>query len=105
MEKQQHRSASRVGAVYLGASNSSRPSGRGPLRRRSWEQSTSSSPTLSGLPATVDAPSVIDSKGAPIHTLPVDKQGRASHTFPPRIHRPVGGVVGPEGLEPPTKPL
>ena len=42
---------------------------------------------LSGLPATVDAPSVYDSKGALIHSLPADKHGRASHTFPPDVHR------------------
>ena len=42
---------------------------------------------LSGLPATVDAPSVYDSKGALIHSLPAGKHGRASHTFPPDVHR------------------
>jgi len=42
---------------------------------------------LSGLPATVDAPTVYDSKGALIHRLPADKGGRASHTFPPDVHR------------------
>ena len=42
---------------------------------------------LSGLPATVAVPSVYDSEGALIHALPVDKHGRAAHTFPPDVHR------------------
>ena len=42
---------------------------------------------ITGLPGGADPPSVYDAKGTPVHTLEVDADGRASHTFPADVHR------------------
>ena len=43
--------------------------------------------TVAGLPEGVDALPVYDAEGGLVHTLEVDAEGRASHSFPAGIHR------------------
>jgi len=42
---------------------------------------------ITGVPKGVDALSVYDGDGSLVHTLPVNAEGQASHTFPADVHR------------------